>query len=337
MSKQKRKVSEKSQEKSGKEDMDAETEEMDDMDTLIRKVKELSAEKSIEKLDEAEEAAARLIVFGDDAIPEMLPITRDESNPAFELACFVLSGVGGPVATPTLVDILENTEHSEAVSDLISNNLGKEAVPLLIEKVKSRIGNPVKDKNGFKQVTNNHILCLGNIHCKESLNFLTSLLDDYIKEMPSKSFDIGKHKWKYSSFDLFFILEALVRQQNKKAIPHIAKARDNFPIKFVDHKICQIAIGKIALARPDGFLPMEVMDIIIPPNFLLRVLGEDEGNERDYFTSEYGDYFTKELYPHYDELEKKAHKKPDEDFDDDDDDEDFDDDDEDFDDDLDEF
>ena len=319
MSKQKRKVSEKDQGKSGEEDLYEETEEMDDMDTLIRKVKELSAEKSIEKLDEAEEAAARLIVFGEDAIPEMLSITKDESNPAFVLACFVLSGVGGPVATSTLVNILENTEYSEAVSDLISNNLGKEAVPLLIEKVKSRIGNPVNGKNGFKQVTNNHILCLGNIHCKDSLNFLTSILDDYIKEMPSRSFDIGKHKWKYSSFDLFFILEALVRQQNKKAIPHIAKARDNFPIEFADHKICQIAIGKIALGRPDGFLPMELLDIAFPPNFLLGALGEDEGSGRDFFMSEYGDYFTRELYPHYDELAKKAHKKPAEDADDDDD------------------
>ncbi len=327
MSKQKRRVNEKDHGKSEEEDLDEETEEIDDMDTLIRKMKELSAEESIEKLDEAEESAARLIVFGEDVIPEMLPITKDETNPAFELACFVLSGVGGPVATSTLVNILENTEHSEAVSDLISNNLGKEAVPLLIEKVKSRIGKPVKDQKGFKQVTNNHILCLGNIHSRDSFNFLTSILDDFIKEMPSKSFDVRKHKWKYSSFDLFFILEALVRQQNKRAIPHIAKARDSFPMEFADHKICQIAIGKIALSRPEGFLPLEVMDIVFPPDLLFRVMGEDEGNKRDFLTSEYGDYFTKELYPHYDELEKERNRKGDED----------DEDDEDLDDELDEF
>ncbi|MDA8143092.1 MAG: hypothetical protein M0T81_03830 [Thermoplasmatales archaeon] len=312
MSKQNRKLREKDQRKSGKEELDEMKERTIQMNALIRKLKDLSAEKSIDKLDEAEETAAMLIVFGENVIPEMQSITQDESNPAFELACFVLSGVGGPVATSTLVDILEHTEHIDAVSAAISLNIGKEAVPFLIEKVKSRIGKPAKDQNGFKQVTNNHILCLGDIRSKESLSFLTSLLDDYIKEMPSESFDVAKHKWKYSSFDLFHILEALVRQQNKKAIPHIAKARDKFPIEFVDHKICQIAIGRIALAKPEGFLPLEVLDIAFPPNFLLGAFSGNDFGERDKFMAEYADYFTKELYPHYADLAKQESGKPDE-------------------------
>ena len=312
MSKQNRRAREEDWGKSGEEDLDEVKERANQMDALIRKLKDLSAAKSIDKLDEAEETAAMLIVFGENVIPEMQSITQDESTPAFELACFVLSGVGGPVATSTLVDILERTVHVDAVSSAISLNIGKEAVPFLIERVKSRIGKPVKDQNGFRQVTNNHILCLGSIRSKVSLDFLTALLDDYIKEMPSKSFDVGKHKWKYSSFNLFHILEALVRQQNKKAIPHIAKARDKFPIEFVDHKICQIALGRIALAKPEGFLPLEALDLAFPPNFLLGAISGSDFGKRNKFMAEYADYFTKELYPHYADLAKQASWKPDE-------------------------
>lgn len=95
--------------------------------------------------------------------------------------------------------------------------------------------------------------------------------------------------------DFFFILESLVRQQDDRAIPHLQNARNSFPKNYVDHIVCQIAIGRIKKRRPDeGFLPLEVMDMAMPPDALMNLLSGGKHEYKDTFNEDYGEYFEDE-------------------------------------------
>jgi len=86
-----------------------------------------------------------------------------------------------------------------------------------------------------------------------------------MSKMPNKPFDPTEYDWKYRNVDFFHLLDCMVRQQNKSAIPHIRKARDFFPENYTDYIICQTAIDRIKTKSPDeGYLPLEALDIAFP-------------------------------------------------------------------------
>ena len=73
------------------------------------------------------------------------------------------------------------------------------------------------------------ILSICETRCEESIKFLNELLDDYMSELPEEGFDHTERDWKYRNVDFFHLLDCMVRQQDKRAIHHIKKARDFFP------------------------------------------------------------------------------------------------------------
>lgn len=68
-------------------------EEEEDLETLFSRMLKLSAEDNEESRMDAEELAARIIVFQEAAAGLAMDLVRDEGNPAFMLGCFILSGV----------------------------------------------------------------------------------------------------------------------------------------------------------------------------------------------------------------------------------------------------
>lgn len=91
--------------------------------------------------------------------------------------------------------------------------------------------------------------------------------------------------------DFFHLLDCMVHQQDKRAIPHIRKARDCFPENYTDYKVCQIAIGRIKKGRVEGYLPMEALEIAMPSGAIMNALSGGELGWKDTFDEEYGEYF----------------------------------------------
>ena len=82
-----------------------------------------------------------------------------------------------------------------------------------------------------------------------------------------------------------------IRQQDKRAIPHIKKARDFFPENYTDHKVCQIAMGRIKKGKVEGYLPMEALEIAYPSGAIMDALSGGELGWKDTFEEKYGEYF----------------------------------------------
>ncbi len=161
-----------------------------------------------------------------------------------------LGDIGDKRAIIPLIDALEETWLGESAENALIR-IGPACIPEVIKKVEYRIENPIKQ--GIDHLTGSALCTIGGIRCDESIEFLNNLLDDYMSEMPDEAFDPSKRDWKYVNVDFFYILESMVRQQDKRAIPHIQKARDFFPENYVDHKVCQIAIGRIKKGHVEGF------------------------------------------------------------------------------------
>lgn len=163
-----------------------------------------------------------------------------------------------------LINILEEPELGEnAVEEL--KKFGPICIPEVIKRVEYRIKHPIKKGVGIDLITAYSLTTIGEIRCDESINFLNNLLDNYMSEIPHESFDPTKRDWKYRNVDFFHLLDCMVKQQNKRAIPHIRKARDFFPENYTDYIICQIAIDRIKTKTPDeGYLPLEALDMSLP-------------------------------------------------------------------------
>jgi hypothetical protein len=112
-----------------------------------------------------------------------------------------------------------------------------------------------------------------------------------MSEIPDDPFDPTKLDWKYRNIDLFHLLDCMVRQQDKSAIPHIKKARDHFPEEYTDYLICQIAIGRIKKGKVEGYLPMEALEIAMPSGAIMDALSGGEFGWKDTFEEDYGEYF----------------------------------------------
>ena len=223
------------------------------------------------------------------AVLPMIKILDDYDDACWISAAKIMGELRDERAIMPLINALENRDGE---LDITANEtlvkFGPRVVPEAIKVVEHRIANPIK---GSSNLTGSAILTIGEIKCDESVEFLNKLLDEYMSEMPDESFDPSKRDWKYVNVDLFHILESMVRQQDKRAIPHIRKARDFFPDIYVDYKICQIAMGRIKKGHVDGFLPLEYLDIAMPTGAIMNMLSGGEQGYKDTFAENYGEYF----------------------------------------------
>lgn len=223
----------------------------------------------------------------------LLKILKDKKNKNWQNAANILGDIREKRAIALLADALEETELGESAEQALIK-IGPICIPEVIKKFEYRIANQVKHGSGNDRLTNSMLSTIGGIRCDESITFLNKLLDDYMSKIPHEVFDPSKRDWKYVNVDFFFILESFVRQQDKRAIPHLQKARDFFPKNYVDYIVCQIAIGRIKKGRVEGFLPLEAMDIAIPSGALMNPFSEKKIGYKDTFEEDYGEYFETE-------------------------------------------
>ena len=165
-------------------------------------------------------------------------------------------------------------------------------IPIFVNEI-----NSLMKINQFNREVNDkvtHLLTgIGKIKCDESANFLNHLLDDYMKEL--EKYDFEDERNKYKNFEFFYILDCMVKQQNKTAIPYLIHARDFFPEEYTDHIICQIAIGRIIKGEDEGFLPGEAINISLPAGQIFNMLSGGESDYKDDFDEVYGKYFSEEF------------------------------------------
>ncbi|HIE31188.1 MAG TPA: hypothetical protein EYP67_02240 [Methanosarcinales archaeon] len=246
---------------------------------------------SRERESELEAIVNELASIGSPAVSELIGMLSDPDKWSSLFAADALGKIGDENAISPLVDVLEDSDLGNRAKDALKE-IGDVCIPEVIKKVEYRIAHPIKEGKSLDLITSHALSTIGEIRCDESIEFLNKLLDEYMSEMPDGPFDPTKHDWKYVNVDFFHLLECMVRQQDKSAIPHIEKARDVFPSNYVDYKICQIAIGRIKKKRPDeGYLPLEALDIILPSGALMNALSGGELGWKDTFDEEYGEYF----------------------------------------------
>ncbi len=234
--------------------------------------------------------------FGEMAFEPMIKILHNGNDRARRSAPLIMAGIDPERSFTELIPFIDDVEISEQVNAALVV-VGKSCVPDLIKIFNEKLIS--KESAGIKTSTDHLLMAIGEIRCPESSNFLTDLLDEYMANLPKGPFDPSKHEWKFKNVDFFHILEAIVRQQSVESIPHLKKVRDRFPSRYTEHLVCQIAIGRIVKRRPDeGFLPLEVMDIMFPFEDMKRALtGETgESDQGNWFEKEYGDYFTDDIY-----------------------------------------
>ncbi len=232
-----------------------------------------------------------LASIGSPAVPELIGMLNDPDKWSSCFAADALGKIGDESAITPLADVLEGSELGERAKDALKE-IGDVCIHEVIKRVEYRITHPIREGRSIDRITSYALSTIGEIRCDESIEFLNTLLDEYMSELPDGPFDPTKYDWKYVNVDFFHLLDCMVRQQDKKAIPHIEKARDVFPSNYVDYKICQIAIGRIKKKRPDeGYLPLESLDIILPAGAIMNALSGGGLGWEDTFEEEYGEYF----------------------------------------------
>lgn len=274
-----------------------------EINRLIRELTKYDGmEYSREREEELNEIRDKLVSIGKPAVPQLI----EKLNRHGALSCWyavdALGEIGDNRAIKPLVDALEDREFGENTKEALKK-FGPVCIPEVIKKVRYRIAHPVKKGSGLDRITAPALSTIGEIRCEESIKVLNELLDDYMTELPEEVFDPTERDWKYRNVDFFHLLDCMVRQQDKRAIPHIRKARDCFPENYADYKICQIAIGRIKKGRVEGYLPMEALEITMPSGAIMDALSGGELGWSDTFDEEYGEYFE-----HEEEDKKKKRK-----------------------------
>jgi hypothetical protein len=278
---------------------------------LIKDLKKCDNMKySPEKNELLQKIRNKIIAIGTPAVLPMIKILEDQEDPSWESAAYIAGELHDERAIMPLINAIENHDLKITANEQLIK-FGPDVVPEVIKRVENRIANPIKEGIGASNMTGSALLTIGEIHCGESIEFLNTLLDEYMSEMPDESFDPGKRDWKYVNVDFFHILEAMVRQQDPSSIPHIRKARDFFPDIYVDYKICQIAMGRIKKGHTDGFLPLEYLDIAMPSGAIMNMLSGGEIGYEDTFEENYGEYFEddEDDDDNEKEIKKKIRKK----------------------------
>jgi hypothetical protein len=240
------------------------------------------------KDDELQKLQQEVKSIGQSAVPYLIDVmTNNRSQTStISFAAEALRIIHDERAIQPLIKTLS----SNRIGDLAIKPLkafGPRCVPFVIEEIQQHLHNPGKDTDYFFIYA---LGLIGEIQCEESINFLNNLLDDYTSKMPDEPFDIDTYEWEYQEIDIFHLLDCMVRQQNKKAIPYIKKLQDRFPKEYVDHIICQIAIGRIKKGRVEGYLPIEAMELNIPTNAIMNAFMGINSDYEDDFEKTYGEY-----------------------------------------------
>jgi len=261
---------------------------------LIRELKKHDDMKySMEREEELKEIRDKLVFVGKPAVTQLIEVLNKHKNQSSQYAADALGEIGDRRAITPLVDALEESELGESVKEALKK-FGSVCILEVIKKLEYRIAHPISKGVSIDRVTAYALNTIGEIRCDKSINFLNKLLDDYMSEMPDEAFDPTKRDWKYRNVDFFHILDCMVRQQDKRAIPYIRKARDFFPENYTDYKICQIAIGRIKKGEVEGYLPMEAMEIAYPSGAIMDALSGGSFGWKDTFDEDYGKYFEDE-------------------------------------------
>lgn len=260
------------------------------IEALIRKLKKYDAMKYYPEDKKIERVKDRLISIGKPSVPYLIEVLDNHNSWSCHFAAEVLGEIGDERAIESLINALEELDPGDEAEKSLKK-IGLSCLPFVIKELENRIKKPPKGKKTKGYFITNALSVIGGIRCDMSINFLNNLLDDYISKMPDESFDMDTYKWEYQGLDFFHLLDCMVRQQDKRAIPYIKKARDCFPKNYVDYKICQIAIGRIKKGRIEGYLPMEAMEIAMPSGALMNALSGGELGWKDTFDEEYGEYF----------------------------------------------
>jgi len=247
-------------------------------------------EYSREREEELKKISDKLASIGKPAVPQLIVALNKHKYQSSWYAAKALGKIGDERAIIHLANALENFDLGEHAKKALKR-FGPVCIPEVIKKIEYRIAHPIKEKGEFTSSTIQPLSTIGEIRCDESIEFLNELLDDYMSEMPEESFDPAEYNWKYRNIDFFHLLDCMVRQQDKKAIPHIKKARDFFPENYTDHKVCQIAIGRIKKGKVEGHLPMEALEIAFPSGAIMDALSGGELGWKDTFEEKYGEYF----------------------------------------------
>ena len=247
-------------------------------------------EYSREREEELKKISDRLASIGKPAVPQLIVALNKHKYQSSWYAAKALGKIGDERAIIHLANALENFDLGEHAKKALKR-FGPVCIPEVIKKIEYRIAHPIKEKGAFTSLTMQPLRTIGETRCGESIKFLNELLDDYMSEMPEESFDPTEYNWKYRNIDFFHLLDCMVRQQDKRAIPHIKKARDFFPENYTDHKVCQIAIGRIKKGKVEGHLPMEALEIAFPSGAIMDALSGGKFGWKDTFEEKYGEYF----------------------------------------------
>lgn len=246
---------------------------------LIKKLKKIDDKNySKELAEELREIKNKLISAGESAVPPLIELLNNEGSRSRKPAVEALGEIGDERAIPPLTDVLEDEElGGDAMEALLE--FGPTCIPKVIEKVKHRITHPITENRNPTMLTMYPLFTIGKVKCEESVEFLNNLLDDYISETPDKPFDPRKKDWKYVNVDFFHILDAMVSQQDERAIPHIKKAKEFFPERYIDYKICQKAIDRIKKKDPESAFAYESVEMAVPADTIMKELGGIKSGE----------------------------------------------------------
>ncbi len=264
---------------------------LEEIKRLIKELKKYDGTKySTKGKEELREIRDKLISIGKPAVSQLIEVLNRYRDQSSSHAANALGKIGDKRAIIPLVEMLEEPELGEDAKEALKK-FGSVCIPEVIKKVEYRIAHPIKKGIKTDRITAHALSTIGEIRCNESIKFLNKLLDDYMSEMPEECFDPTKHDWKYRNVDFFHLLDCMVKQQDKRAIPHIRKARDFFPKNYTDYIICQIAIGRIKKGEVEGYLPMEALEIALPSGAIMDALSGGKFGWKDTFDEDYGEYF----------------------------------------------
>jgi hypothetical protein len=266
----------------------------DEIQEIIRQLKIFDETRTGDSKAEAS-MRKRLIAIGKPAVPSLIELLHSQNTwMSSAFAADVLGEIGDIRAIEPLADTLEHFDLGEYAYNAFKQ-FGSQCIPTVIERIEYRIVHPIEAGISIDLITSYAFSVLGDIQCDQSSQFLNTFLDnyidDYILEMRDETFNPTKRKWKYMNVDFFHLLDCMVRQQNKSAIPIIKKARDCFPKEYTDYIICQIAIGRLKKGEVESYLPMEALEITLQSGLIMDALSGGQYGWEYPFDEKYGEYF----------------------------------------------
>lgn len=229
-----------------------------------------------------------LVSIGKPAVPHLIGLLNRGKLPSCIRAAEILGRIGDPEAVPALACALLHEDLGEAAGKVLQK-LGPQTVPHIIDIVRSAITPDSRQKAPPKKDLSYALITLGAIRCDESCLFLNSLLDDYIAALPPGPFDTEKYEWPFRNIEFYLLLDAMVKQQDKRAVPHVQRSMQAFKPEYIDHLVCRIAIGRIKKKQPDGYLPMEALELTLPFASIMSAFSSEDYNHDEDIEHTYGD------------------------------------------------